>query len=49
MRAATLRRDALVAWAWTPGTGREPAPGTQEQFAALVEAWVRTGAACPSS
>jgi hypothetical protein len=44
-----MRRDALVAWAWTPGTGREPAPGTQEKFAALVEAWVRTGAACPSS
>ncbi|MFY1831696.1 Isoquinoline 1-oxidoreductase subunit [Myxococcus fulvus] len=40
--------DELVAWGWTPGSGREPAPGTQEQFGALVGAWVETGAECPS-
>jgi hypothetical protein len=44
-----MRSDPLVGWAWAPGAGREPAPGTQADFAALVEAWVRTGAACPAS
>jgi hypothetical protein len=41
--------DHLVGWAWSPGFGRRPAPGTQKQAGALVEAWVKTGAACPSS
>jgi hypothetical protein len=40
-------RDELVAWGWQPGAGREPAPGTQQQFGALVTAWVDTGAHCP--
>jgi hypothetical protein len=40
--------DTLVGWAWHPGFGRSPAPGTQEQAGALVEAWVKTGAACPA-
>ena len=39
--------DTLVGWAWAPGFGREPAPGTQKEAGALVEAWVKTGAACP--
>jgi hypothetical protein len=39
--------DHLVGWAWAPGFGRQPAPGTQKQAGALVEAWVKTGAACP--
>ena len=39
--------DTLVGWAWAPGFGRRPAPGTQQQAGALVEAWVETGAACP--
>jgi hypothetical protein len=39
---------ALVAWGWSPGIGREPAPGSQEQFGAIVAAWVETGAECPS-
>jgi hypothetical protein len=39
--------DTLVGWAWAPGVGREPAPGTQKEAGALVEAWVKTGAACP--
>ncbi|MDC0717561.1 Isoquinoline 1-oxidoreductase subunit [Nannocystis bainbridge] len=39
--------DELVAWGWTPGHGRTPAPGTQEQFGALMAAWVADGAACP--
>ena len=40
--------DKLVAWGWSPGHDREPAPGTQEQFGALIAAWVDTGAKCPS-
>jgi hypothetical protein len=39
--------DALVAWGWAPGSSREPAPGSQAQFGALVAAWVDNGAACP--
>jgi hypothetical protein len=39
--------DSLVGWAWAPGFGRQPAPGTQKEAKALVEAWVKTGAACP--
>ncbi len=39
--------DTLVGWAWAPGFGRRPAPGTQKQAGALVAAWVETGAACP--
>jgi hypothetical protein len=39
--------DELVGWGWHPGHGREPVPGTQEQFGAIVAAWVDTGAECP--
>jgi hypothetical protein len=39
--------DTLVGWAWHPGFGRTPAPGTQQEAGALVEAWIKTGAACP--
>jgi hypothetical protein len=39
--------DDLVAWGWAPGHRREPVPGTQAQFAALMAAWVKEGAACP--
>jgi hypothetical protein len=39
--------DTLVGWAWVPGFGRQPAPGTQKEAGALVEAWVKTGAVCP--
>jgi hypothetical protein len=41
--------DHLVGWAWSAGFGRRPAPGTQKEAGALVEAWVNTGAACPNS
>jgi len=40
--------DDLVGWAWAPGYGRLPAPGTQKEAGALVEAWVKTGAECPN-
>jgi hypothetical protein len=39
--------DKLIAWAWAPGSGRAPPPGSQERFGALVAAWVESGAACP--
>ena len=43
-----IGEDHLVGWAWAPGYGRQPAPGTQQQAGALVEAWVKTGAECPN-
>jgi hypothetical protein len=43
-----IGEDTLVGWAWHPGFGRSPAPGTQAEAGALVEAWVKTGAACPA-
>ena len=40
--------DGLVGWGWEPGEGRTPAPGSQEMFGQLTQAWIDTGAACPS-
>jgi hypothetical protein len=42
-----LATDPLVLWAWAPGPGRQPAPGTHATFAALMKAWADTGAECP--
>ena len=39
--------DSLVGWGWNPGLGRAPAPGTQQQFGELTQAWIDAGAACP--
>ena len=39
--------DQLVSWGWDPGLGREPAPGTQELFGRLIQAWIDSGAECP--
>ncbi|MGB9352568.1 MAG: hypothetical protein WCB61_22065, partial [Pseudolabrys sp.] len=39
---------SMSASAWAPGYGRRPAPGTQKEAGALVEAWVKTGAVCPN-
>ena len=41
-----MAHDPLVGWAWSPGAGREPAPGTQASFGALIKAWADSGAAC---
>jgi hypothetical protein len=43
-----IGEDTLVGWAWHPGIGRSPVPGTQQQAGALIAAWVTTGAACPA-
>jgi hypothetical protein len=40
--------DTLVGWAWAPGFGLAPAPGTQREAGALVEAWIKDGAVCPA-
>ena len=42
-----VAKDDLVAWGWTPGPGRDPAPGTQEAAGQLVQAWIDSGAECP--
>jgi hypothetical protein len=44
-----MAEDSLVGWAWSPGTDRTPAPGTQAEFGALVRAWADAGADCPPS
>jgi len=39
--------DDLVAWGWSPGEGRQPAPGSQQQLGELAQAWIDSGAQCP--
>ena len=46
--AEHIGKDSLVGWAWAPGGDRTPAPGTQKQAGALIDAWIATGAACPA-
>jgi hypothetical protein len=41
--------DPLTGWAWGPGEGRTPAPGTQADFAKQTRAWIDDGAHCPGS
>jgi hypothetical protein len=43
-----MAEDSLVGWAWSPGKGRAPAPGTQVEFGALIKAWAAAGAHCPA-
>lgn len=43
-----MAEDSLVGWAWSPGADRTPAPGTQREFGILLQAWVESGAACPT-
>jgi hypothetical protein len=42
-----MAEDSLVGWAWSPGPGRTPAPGTQVAFGELIRAWAGAGAHCP--
>jgi hypothetical protein len=42
-----MAEDELVGWGWAPGAGRTPAPGTQETFGQLIQAWIESGAVCP--
>jgi hypothetical protein len=41
-----MTTDALVQWAWNPGTRQVP-PVTQHDFHEAVRRWAATGAACP--
>jgi hypothetical protein len=43
-----MATDTLVGWAWAPGFGRRPAPGTQQELGALIDAWIKSGAVCPT-
>jgi hypothetical protein len=43
-----MGEDELVGWAWNPGRGRAPAPGSQKAFGDLIRAWVESGGACPA-
>jgi hypothetical protein len=43
-----LGEDTLVGWAWSPGVGRTPAPGTQAGFGQIMRAWAEAGATCPA-
>jgi hypothetical protein len=43
-----MAEDSLVGWAWSPGPGRMPAPGTQRAFGELLRAWADAGAHCPT-
>lgn len=43
-----MAHDERVGWAWAPGTGRTPAPGTQKAFGDLIQAWADSGAYCPA-
>lgn len=42
-----VAKDDLVAWGWSPGEGRQPAPGSQQRLGELIQAWIDTGAECP--
>ncbi|HJV41909.1 Isoquinoline 1-oxidoreductase subunit [Caulobacter sp.] len=44
-----MAEDHLVGWAWNPGAGRRPAPGSQRAFGDLIAAWIDAGARCPSA
>jgi hypothetical protein len=43
-----MAEDALVAWGWAPGEGRQPVPPSQKIFGELIQAWIDTGAHCPA-
>jgi hypothetical protein len=40
--------DPVTAWAWAPGAGRTPAPGTQAELAKQTRIWIDNGAHCPN-
>ena len=39
--------DAFVTWGWAPGADRQAAPGSQQEFAAILSSWADNGGACP--
>ncbi len=45
--ASALSDGGFIAWAFDPGAGREPAPGTLRSHLEDMEAWVGAGMPCP--
>ncbi|MFO0986874.1 MAG: hypothetical protein U1F37_05845 [Alphaproteobacteria bacterium] len=43
-----LAKDALVAWAWSPGGIRAKPPLARDEFLDLMRTWRAGGAPCPS-
>jgi hypothetical protein len=43
-----IKKDALVAWGWSPGAGREAAPGSAEALYQTILAWQSAGTPCPA-
>lgn len=39
--------DPLVIWAWQPGPGRQPVPGSHDDFVRAMKLWIDAGAKCP--
>lgn len=46
--AEHVRDDALVAWGWQPGPGRQPAPGSARETFEALQRWIDHGAPCPN-
>jgi len=44
-----VKDDPLIRWAWQPGPGRTPAPGTHKDFVKAMKLWINAGAQCPAS
>ncbi len=42
-----LAEDPLVGWGFSPGHGREPAPGSQAALGDTARTWIDAGAPCP--
>lgn len=42
-----VKDDPLVRWAWAPGPGRTPAPGTHSDFVKAMKLWIQEGVPCP--
>ena len=42
-----IGHDALVAWGWKPGSGREPAPFSAKETVAMFQQWLALGLPCP--
>jgi hypothetical protein len=43
-----LTQDALVQWAWSPGSNRTPPPVSQAQLKTALDTWANAGAPCPN-
>ena len=44
-----VRDDKLVAWGWSPGGEREPAPGSAQKTYDDLKRWIAGGAPCPGA